>query len=240
MYKRGDFHIHSTASDGALKPEEIILFAKRRNLDIISLTDHNTVDNVELAVRYGKMHDVKVIPGLELSTRYKGIRIHILGYFNCDVYKNELFIDTINNIKKGNISHIKNIFKDILILNRGNKKISIDEGIRLLKYFSAVVVLAHPVLLSKEIFNEVIDMDFDGIEAKYFANTEEDTKYFIEIANKRNIIYTAGSDYHNGYDYYRSHGCIGDVFLEEEEIERFLNLLNSKWKESRDISEICL
>ncbi|MBM6861467.1 PHP domain-containing protein, partial [Clostridium saudiense] len=41
MYKRGDFHIHSIASDGALKPEEIILFAKKRNLDIISLTDHN-------------------------------------------------------------------------------------------------------------------------------------------------------------------------------------------------------
>ena len=71
-------------------------------------------------------------------------------------------------------------------------------------------------------------MDFDGLESKYFANTEEDTEYFIEIANKRNMIYTAGSDYHNGYDYYRAHGCIGDVFLEEEEIKRFLERLYSK------------
>ena len=48
------------------------------------------------------------------------------------------------------------------------------------------------------------------------------------LANKRNIIYTAGSDYHNGYDYYRAHGCIGDVFLDGEEIESFLEVLNSK------------
>lgn len=228
MYKRGDFHIHSIASDGALKPEEIILFAKKRNLDIISLTDHNTIAGIEAAVRYGKIHGVKVIPGLELSTRYKGIRIHVLGYFNYDVYKNELFIDTIKNIKKGNIAYIKKRFGDILTLNRGSKKISIEDGIRILKYFNAVVVLAHPVLLPRDIFNEIINLDFDGIEAKYFANTEEDTNYFVEVANKRNMIYTAGSDYHNGYDYYRVHGCIGDVFLDEEEIENFLKVLNSK------------
>lgn len=227
MYKRGDFHIHSTASDGALKPEEIILFAKKRNLDIIALTDHNTVAGIEAAVRCGRMHGVKVIPGLELSTRYKGIRIHVLGYFNYDIYQNELFIDTIDNIKKGNISYIKNSFKDILALNRASKKISVEEGIKILKYFNAVVVLAHPVLLPRDIFNEVVIKDFDGIEAKYFANTEDETNYFIKVANKRNMIYTAGSDYHNGYDYYRAHGCIGDVFLEEE-IERFLEVLNNK------------
>lgn len=228
MYKRGDFHVHSTASDGALTPEEIVLFAKKRSLDIMALTDHNTIAGTGKAVEYGNINGVKVIPGLELSTRYKGIRIHILGYFNYEIYNNELFIDTINNIKKGNISYIKNRFKDILTLDRGSKKISIEEGIKILKYFNALVVLAHPVLLPRDIFNEVVVMDFDGIEAKYFANTEEDTKYFIEVANKRNIIYTAGSDYHNGYDYYRAHGCIGDIFLEGEEIEKFLKVLNSK------------
>ncbi len=228
MYKRGDFHIHSTASDGELKPEEIILFAKKRNLDIIALTDHNTIAGVESAVKYGKIYDINVVPALELSTRYKGIRVHILGYFNYDIYHNELFIDTINNIKKGNISYIKNRFKDILTLNRGSKKISIEEGIKILKYFNAVVVLAHPALLPRDIFDEIVVMDFDGIEAKYFANTEEDTDYFIGVAKKRNMIYTAGSDYHNGYDFYRKHGCIGDVFLEEEEIESFLEVLNSK------------
>ena len=42
MYTKGDFHIHSTESDGELKPGEIILLAKERKIDIIALTDHNT------------------------------------------------------------------------------------------------------------------------------------------------------------------------------------------------------
>ena len=86
-------------------------------------------------------------------------------------------------------------------------------------------MLAHPVLLPRNIFNEIILMDFDGIEAKYFSNKEEDTEYFIKVAKERNLIYTAGSDYHVGYDFYRGHGCIGDVYLEEKEIEIFLNKL---------------
>ena len=110
MYKKGDFHIHSTASDGTLKPEEIVLFAKKRNLDIIALSDHNTVAGVKGAIRYGEIYNIKVIPALELSTRYMGFRIHILGYFNYDIYNNELFIDTIDNIKKGNISYVKKKF----------------------------------------------------------------------------------------------------------------------------------
>ena len=41
MYKRGDFHIHSTFSDGGLSPGEIVHLAKQREVDIISITDHN-------------------------------------------------------------------------------------------------------------------------------------------------------------------------------------------------------
>ena len=66
----------------------------------------------------------------------------------------------------------------------------------------------------------------DGIEAKYFKNTENDTKYFIDIANKRKMIYTAGSDFHNYIESYRLHGMIGDVYLNNEEIEKFLKVLN--------------
>lgn len=222
MYKKGDFHIHSTASDGALKPEEIVLFAKKRDLDIIALTDHNTVNGVEVAVAYGELHDVKVIPALELSTRYNYHRVHVLGYFNYNIYSNELFVDILSKIKKGNTVYVKNLLKNSLSLNRNSKKISVEEGISLLKFFGAIVILAHPVLLQRDVFNEIIDKGFDGIEAKYFSNTEEDTEYFINITKEKNMIYTAGSDYHLGYDYYRAHGCIGDVYLEEREIERFL------------------
>ena len=40
------------------------------------------------------------------------------------------------------------------------------------------------------------------------------------------MIYTAGSDFHNYIESYRLHGMIGDVYLNNEEIEKFLKVLN--------------
>jgi len=56
VYKKGDFHIHSTESDGELKPGEIVLLAKDRHLDIISITDHNTVSGNAQAIKVGKIY----------------------------------------------------------------------------------------------------------------------------------------------------------------------------------------
>ena len=41
-----DLHIHSTASDGTLMPEEIVELALKKNLSVISLTDHDTTDGI--------------------------------------------------------------------------------------------------------------------------------------------------------------------------------------------------
>lgn len=65
-------------------------------------------------------------------------------------------------------------------------------------------------------------MDFDGLEARYFSNTENDTEYFLKFADDNNLLYTAGSDFHNYNELYRTHGLIGDVYLNEEEINAFL------------------
>ena len=54
MYKKGDFHIHLTASDGELKPGEILFLAKDRQVDILAITDHNTVSGVKQAVNTGE------------------------------------------------------------------------------------------------------------------------------------------------------------------------------------------
>ena len=43
MYKKGDFHIHSTCSDGEYTSREVVMIAKKKNVDIISLTDHNII-----------------------------------------------------------------------------------------------------------------------------------------------------------------------------------------------------
>ena len=105
-------------------------------------------------------------------------------------------------------------------------KICVENGIEILKFFGASVVLAHPILLPSNDFKEIIELDFDGIEARYFSNTDKDTDYFINIAKQKNLFYTAGSDFHILHEKHRSHGLIGDVFLNESEIANFITKAN--------------
>lgn len=78
---QADLHTHTTKSDGALSPLELVEKATSCGLKIISITDHDTVNGLEEAIASGKTHGVEVIPGTELSATYKGMEIHILGYF---------------------------------------------------------------------------------------------------------------------------------------------------------------
>lgn len=84
-----DLHTHSTRSDGTLTPAELIRYAAQKGLAAIALTDHDTIDGVEEAVQAARELRSKdpdalvpeVIPGVELSTEYKGKDIHIVGLF---------------------------------------------------------------------------------------------------------------------------------------------------------------
>lgn len=225
MFKKGDFHIHSTESDGGLTPGELVLLAKERNVDIMAITDHNTVSGIQEGIRVGSIHGVKVIPGIELSTRFKGNRVHILGYFRGKEYNSNIFKDSLRALTSGNYKKAMSILNYELSLSCEGGKPTTQSGIRFLKFFDCVVVLAHPVSLKHEVFLNVIELDFDGIEAKYFRNKDEDTEYFVKIAKKKGLIYTAGSDFHTNKKVDLKHGTLGQIFLEEYEIKILLNKL---------------
>lgn len=85
---RGDLHIHSNVSDGSMSRDEIIESAKKKNLDSISITDHDFILSVEESESYiNKYKDIRLIPGIEISAYdFKRKRkVHILGYnFNLE------------------------------------------------------------------------------------------------------------------------------------------------------------
>lgn len=222
MYRKGDFHIHSTCSDGGCTPSEVVILSKKRDVDIIALTDHNSTCGINEAIITGEELGVKVIPGVELSTRYNNARVHVLGYFKDDSYKNELLVEILKNVKTHKISSVKKLLKNTIDFHGKKDKLHVETGIDILKFFGATVILAHPVLLNRDDFNNIIKMKFDGIEAKYFSNTDKDTEHFLKIAEDKNLLYTAGSDFHRYDRLYRTHGMIGDVYLNEKEIYNFL------------------
>lgn len=106
-------------------------------------------------------------------------------------------------------------------------QLPVEEGVALLRRNGAIAVLAHPVLLKNHIRNEVLEMDFDGIEARYYRNQAGDENRYREYAKTHGMIITAGSDYH-GIKNDTKHGIVGDVYIDGEDLKEFLDALQGK------------
>ncbi|MDU5108568.1 MULTISPECIES: PHP domain-containing protein [unclassified Clostridium] len=108
-----DLHTHSICSDGRFKPKEIIEMAKKRNLDYISLTDHDTLTGINEAILEAKKLNINFIPGIELSTEYNGESIHVLGFFNKEDYKNPELNKLLADLKEKRISRAYKIVENL-------------------------------------------------------------------------------------------------------------------------------
>ena len=82
-----DLHIHTkTGSDGNLPIEEVFQEAKNRNIDLISITDHDSIDCQERAIALAKKHGMSYITGVELNVTFhypegnKDVSLDFLGY----------------------------------------------------------------------------------------------------------------------------------------------------------------
>lgn len=268
-----DLHIHSTYSDGRALPKAIVTMAKERSLDCFAITDHDTLTGINEALEEAARLNINLIPGIELSTEYKGESVHVLGFFNKESYKNDTLNKTLENFKANRISRAYKIAENLekyhdikidvkkvlsygkdtigrphiakVIIDAGypydhdyifnnfignhcpayipSTKLSTQEGINLLKKYNAVVFLAHPVLAKKSPVEELLDLGFDGLEAIYFQNKEEDTIRFLKLAKERNLYICCGSDYH-GIENDTRHGNVGDVIIpQDEDILKMLN-----------------
>jgi len=77
---KADLHIHSTASDGHSSPPAIVKAALDYGLNIISITDHDTIDGMREAQKVAENTDLKVLPGVELTSNFEGNEAHLLAY----------------------------------------------------------------------------------------------------------------------------------------------------------------
>jgi predicted metal-dependent phosphoesterase TrpH len=79
---KADLHLHTTASDGRLKPGEMVSLAVKAGLDVIAITDHDSIEGVAPAIAASHAYpSLTVIPGIELSTDVPHGEVHMLGYF---------------------------------------------------------------------------------------------------------------------------------------------------------------
>ncbi|WP_245696341.1 PHP domain-containing protein [Onishia taeanensis] len=71
--------MHSTASDGALSPAALMSLCHERGINRLSLTDHDTLDGVAEAQEAADALGMTLLPGLELSSQWQGMNIHVVG-----------------------------------------------------------------------------------------------------------------------------------------------------------------
>lgn len=108
-----DLHIHSSCSDGTYTAIELLQMAEKQQLDVISITDHNTVDAYKqlATIDVSKYYSGKIITGIELNTKVLGIPIEILGYgidyIKMDALLKEVYI---SNIER-NVIEVKRLYE---------------------------------------------------------------------------------------------------------------------------------
>lgn len=113
---KADLHMHSVFSDGTDEVPAIVAKAKAAGLSLMSLTDHDTVKGVGLALEEGEKQGIKVLPGIEIST-YAICEVHILGY-NIDI-NNDRLLTRLAEIEDKRHERIKAILTNLKKYNIG-------------------------------------------------------------------------------------------------------------------------
>lgn len=95
-----DLHCHSHFSDGTLSPEMLVSRAKEREVDVLALTDHDTIAGLFLAQKAADEHGIRLINGIEFSSQWGKGGVHIVGLgFNVESPELNAAIDAQNTAR---------------------------------------------------------------------------------------------------------------------------------------------
>ena len=76
-----DLHSHTNSSDGTLTPAQLIALARDQKLEALAITDHDTFEGYDIALPLAQAAGLDLVCGIEVSTRFRGKSVHLLGYF---------------------------------------------------------------------------------------------------------------------------------------------------------------
>lgn len=76
---RYDLHAHSVFSDGTLSPQEVVARAQQCGVDVLALTDHDSVAGIDAALAAARSLDIALVPGVEISVSWGKHLVHIVG-----------------------------------------------------------------------------------------------------------------------------------------------------------------
>ena len=110
-----DLHLHTTASDGRLSPAELVRLVVDQGLKQISISDHDSTEGLAEAFEEAQnFPELRIIPGIELSTDIPGDEIHMLGYFI--QYEDKEFQEILTGFRKGRLDRAREMVEKLATL----------------------------------------------------------------------------------------------------------------------------
>ena len=91
-----DFHMHTTASDGAWTPETLVENVAQAGIKVMTVSDHDTIGSVQAVQKLAQAHGIQFVPGVEITIKWREAMYHLL-VFNFDpenIGLNALLADT--------------------------------------------------------------------------------------------------------------------------------------------------
>lgn len=172
---KADLHIHTNASDGRMEPEEIVRQAVRHNLEVIAITDHDTIDGYRKARQAAEEAEVKLLPGVEITADFEGREVHLLAY--CfdpeDTHFNKMLFDHYHSRLQRGKWILNQLSKEGFELDIGEVKAEAQGGNIGRPHIAAVLVNKGYVASFKEAFIRYLSDDALGnIYNEYYSHEE--------------------------------------------------------------------
>lgn len=210
-----NFHCHTIFSDGQLTPETLAGNLASAGVLYAALTDHDTIDGLPRFQDALKKKGIAFLPGVEITTRFKGREAHLLAY-GFDLENGELNA-TLNSLRQVRNLEIHSVAGSLR--KSGNNQpgkidsqvpanaapdgyLEIIEAIDLVHRAGGVAFWAHPLYFEPDperlerLIGELVELGLDGIEAIYAPFSGEEQKRLQFIAGKFGLLVSAGSDFH--------------------------------------------
>lgn len=208
-----DMHCHSSFSDGETSPEDLAEKLFKSGVQYAALTDHDSLAGLEPFKQSMLKYGLGFITGIELTTIHETHIIHLLAYG----------FDPNNKELGARLDEVKMI-NDPAATAIPSTHISTKDAIKVVHDAGGLALLAHPLKtegnfekLSK-IVNELQEFGLDGIEGIYAADSNEERKKLLNLAQKNGLVVSAGTDYHS------AQGEVG-IEIKKEDWKNFRNAI---------------
>ncbi len=178
---RADLHSHTIYSDGSLDVSDLLKRAKEHNIDILAITDHDCFEGSEIGYNIAKDYQIRVIFGLELSTKRNDESIHVLVYFSHPL-KSGKFYDM---MKEQRLERKRRAYKMLSLLKEHfnielNDKFIEEKNSVTRGTIAEEICKQYPIYNKKEIFKTMIGDGCPCYIPATHLSTEEGIKLIIE------------------------------------------------------------